>query len=116
MFEAAGEPWESDVTKLALKKENTLFFVAYIDGRPVGMTRAHTNDGVCRIDYLLVATKHRRKGVGRAIIRSFTAYCKENKIENCFLWPDGESAERIYHEAGFRLIEVKTADRAVYKR
>lgn len=116
IFEAAGEPWETDVVKLALKKENTLFFVAYIDGCPVGMTKAHTKDGVCRIDYLLVATKHRKKGVGRTIIHFFMAYCKENKIENCFLWPDCESAERIYQEAGFRLVEVKTAGRAVYKR
>lgn len=116
IFEAAGEPWETDVARLVLEKDNTLFFVAYINGRPVGMTRAHTKDGVCRIDYLLIATKHRKKGVGRAIIHTFAAYCKENKIENCFLWPDGESAERIYEEAGFRVVEVKTAGRARYAK
>lgn len=114
IFEAAGEPWETDVVKMALEKDNTLFFVAYIDGRPVGMTRAHTRDGVCRVDYLLVATEHRKKGVGRAIIQTFAKYCMKNKIENCFLWPDGESAERIYYEAGFLLAEVKTAGRACY--
>lgn len=114
IFEAAGEPWETDVAKIALEKDNTLFFVAYIEGGPVGMTLAHTKDGVCRVDYLLVATEHRKKGVGRAIIKTFAEYCKENKIQNCFLWPDGKSAERIYHEAGFRLVEVKTACRAGY--
>ncbi len=114
IFEAAGEPWETDVVKMALEKSNTLFFVAYIDGCPVGMTRAHTKDGVCRVDYLLVATEHRKKGVGRAIIQTFAKYCMKNKIENCFLWPDGESAERIYDEAGFRLVEVKMAGRACY--
>lgn len=114
IFEAAGEPWESDVVKMALEKDNTLFFVAYIEGCPVGMTRAHTKDGVCRVDYLLVATEHRKKGVGRAVIQTFAKYCMENKIENCFLWPDGESAERIYYEAGFRLAEVKIAGRACY--
>ena len=114
IFEAAGEPWETDVVKMALEKSNTLFFVAYIDGCPVGMTRAHTKDGVCRVDYLLVATEHRKKGVGRAIIQIFAKYCMKNKIENCFLWPDGESAERIYDEAGFRLVEVKMAGRACY--
>ena len=114
IYEAAGEPWETDVAKKALEKDNTLFFVAYIDGRPVGMTLAHTKDGVCRVDYLLVATEHRKKGVGRAIIQTFAQYCIENRIENCFLWPGGESAERIYHEAGFRVVEVKTAGRACY--
>lgn len=114
IFEAAGEPWETDVAKTALEKDNTLFFVAYIEGLPVGMTRAHTKDGVCRVDYLLVATEHRKKGAGRAIIQTFAKYCIENKIENCFLWPDGESAERIYYESGFRLAEVKIAGRARY--
>lgn len=114
IFEAAGEPWESDVAKTAFEKDNTLFFVAYIEGCPVGMTHAHRTDGVCRVDYLLVATEHRKKGAGRAIIKTFADYCKENKIENCFLWPDGDSAERIYYEAGFRLVEVKMAGRACY--
>ena len=112
IFDAAGEPWETDVVKTALKKGNTLFFVAYIEGHPIGMTYAHIKDGVCRVDYLLVATAHRRKGVGRALIKSFVSYCKEHKIENCFLWPADESSERIYCEAGFRLVEVKTAGRA----
>lgn len=116
IFDAAGEPWETDVAKIALEKDNKLFFVAYIEEHPVGMIQAHIKDKVCRVDYLLVATKHRRKGVGRAITRAFVIYCKENKIENCFLWPDGESAERIYNEAGFRLVEVKTAGRACYLR
>lgn len=114
IFEAAGEPWEADVAKMALEKDNALFFAAYIEGLPVGMTQAHTKDGVCRVDYLLVAAEHRRKGVGRAVIQAFVKYCIDNKIENCFLWPDGESAERIYYEAGFRLVEVKTAGRACY--
>ncbi len=33
IFEAAGGPWETDVAKMALEKDNTLFFVAYIEGR-----------------------------------------------------------------------------------
>ena len=112
IFDASGEPWETDVAKTALKKDNTLFFAAYIEGHSAGMTYAHVKDGVCRVDYLLVAAEHRRKGVGRALIKSFASYCNEYKIENCFLWPAGESAERIYYEAGFRLVEVKTAGRA----
>lgn len=102
------------MARIALEKENTLFFAAYIEGRPVGMTHAHRKEGVCRVDYLLVAMKHRKKGVGRAIIKTFADYCKENKIENCFLWPDGRSAECIYYEAGFRLVEIKKAGRACY--
>jgi len=115
IFEKADEPWEIDVVKRALMNENTLFFVAYYNGNPVGMTHCHLTDGVCRIDYLLVSKEHRNIGVGRAIINSFVEYCHTNQIDNCYLWPDGESAEKIYYEAGFRHMETKQAGRATYK-
>lgn len=116
IFEAAGEPWEIDVAKKALDKANTLFFVAYDNSVPVGMTHCHVADGVCRVDYLLVATNCRNKGVGRALIHYFVEYCVQNHIENCYLWPDGETAANIYQEAGFRTVAVKQADRAVARK
>lgn len=115
IFEKAGEPWEIGVAKRALMNRNTLFFVAYYKGVPVGMTHCHVTDGICRVDYLLVSKAHRNIGVGRALIDRFVAYCHENHITNCYLWPDGESAEKIYYEAGFRHVETKQAGRATYK-
>lgn len=115
IFEKADEPWEIDVAKRALKNRNTLFFVAYYKGKPVGMIHCHLTDGVCRVDYLLVSKEHRNIGVGRALINSFVEYCHTNKIEDCYLWPDGETAEKIYYEAGFRYVETKQAGRATYK-
>ena len=116
IFEPAGEPWEIDVAKKALDKANTLFFVAYDNSVPVGMTHCHVADGVCRVDYLLVATNCRNKGVGRALIHYFVEYCVQNHIENCYLWPDGETAANIYQEAGFRTVAVKQAGRAVARK
>lgn len=116
IFEKAGEPWEIDVAKKALMNSNTLFFVAFYMGKPVGMTHCHITDGICRVDYLLVSKKYRGIGVGRALIKRFVEYCHENQIENCYLWPDGETAEKIYYEAGFRQVETKLAGRAAYKK
>lgn len=114
IFEKAGEPWEIDVVKKALRNKNTLFFVAFYKDKPVGMTHCHITDDVCRVDYLLVSKECRNIGVGRALINSFVEYCKEHTIKNCYLWPDGETAEKIYYEAGFRHIETKQAGRAIY--
>lgn len=114
IFEKAEEPWEIAVAKKSLNNKNTLFFVAYFEDKPVGMTYAHVRDDVCRVDYLLVSKEYRNIGVGRALISNFVEYCKVNKIDNCFLWPDGETAERIYYEAGFRHLETKQAGRASY--
>ena len=114
-LKSQGEPWGIDVVKKALLNKNTLFFVAFYREVPVGMTYCHITDDVCRVDYLLVSKEYRNKGIGRAIIDSFVKYCEQNKIKNCYLWPDGETAEKIYYEAGFRLVETKQAGRAMIK-
>ena len=114
IFEKAGEPWESAVVKKAITNSNTVFLVAFYKGNPVGMTYFHIKDGICRVNYLLVSKECRNIGVGRALINSFIEYCKANHIGSCYLWPDGGTAEKIYYEAGFRVVEIKVAGRASY--
>lgn len=116
IFEKADEPWEIGVARRVLKNENTLFFVAFCEDKPVGMVHAHVRDGVCRGDYLLVAKEYRKMGVGRALMFHFVEHCRANNIENCYLWVEKETEERIYYEAGFREVEVKVAGRAVRKK
>ena len=115
LYEAAGEPWEIAVAKRQLENANTLYFAAYVDGKPVGAIYGHVNDeGICRIDYLLVATAHRGQGLGRALTHAFVTHCRENSIP-CALWPDGDTPRRIYEEAGFRYVTTLLAGRAVYE-
>ena len=115
LYEAAGEPWEIAVAKRQLENPNTLYFAAFVDDKPVGAIYGHVNgEGVCRIDYLLVATAHRGKGLGRALTHAFVTHCRENRIP-CALWPDGDTPRRIYEEAGFRFVCTKMAGRASWK-
>lgn len=115
IFEKAEEPWEIDVAKKMIQNPNTMFFVAYYKNHPVGMTYGHERDGVCRYDYILVSKECRRIGVARALMNALVEYCKAQGIKNCSLWPAGESAERIYLEAGFRVVAVKRAGRAAIR-
>ncbi len=112
IFEKAEEPWEIQVAKKMIEKPNTMFFVAYYQNRPVGMTYGHERDGVCRYDYILVAKEHRRIGVARTLMNALVEYCRMQGIKDCSLWPAGEAAEKIYVEAGFRVVAVKNAGRA----
>ena len=115
LYEAAGEPWEIAVARRQLENANTLYFAAYVDGKPVGAIYGHVNDeGICRIDYLLVATAHRGKGLGRALTHAFVTHCRQESIP-CALWPDGDTPRRIYEEAGFRYVTTLLAGRAVYE-
>lgn len=114
IFVKAEEPWEIGVAKRMIKNPNTVFLVAYFQGCPVGMTYVHVRSGVCRFDYILVSKEHRRIGVGRTLMNVLVEYCKEQKVENCYLWPAGDSAERIYREAGFHVVKEVRAGRAVF--
>ena len=92
IFEAAGEPWEIPVVRRQMQNPGTRCFVAWVDGKPAGMIYGHVNDeGVCRIDYLLVAPAHRGQGVGRALTHAFVQH------------------------AGFRFVESRMAGRASWQ-
>ena len=113
LYEAAGEPWEIAVAKRQLANPNTIYFAACEDGKPVGAIYGHVNDeGICRIDYLLVATAHRGRGLGRALTHTFVSHCRREGIP-CALWPDGDTPRRIYEEAGFTYVRTLMAGRAV---
>lgn len=115
LYEAAGEPWEIAVAKRQLGNPNTLYFAAHAEGKPVGAIYGHVNDeGVVRIDYLLVATAHRRRGLGRALTHAFVQHCRREGLP-CALWPDGDGPRRIYEEAGFRFVRTLMAGRAVWE-
>ena len=116
IFEKAEEPWEIEVAKKMIKNPNTMFFAAYYKDHPVGMTYGHERDGVCRYDYILVSKECRRIGVARALMNALVEYCRTQGIKDCSLWPAGESAERIYEEAGFRVVAEKKAGRAATEK
>jgi len=116
IFLEAEEPWEIDVVKRSVKNEDAWLFVAYLDNKPVGILYGHANEHVCRGDYLLVSKKYRCIGAGRALFSAYVEWCKESGIANAYLWPDGDTAERIYYEGGYRLVEKRIAGRAVYNK
>ena len=81
----------------------------------MGAIYGHVNDeGICRIDYLLVATAHRGQGLGRALTHAFVTHCRQENIP-CALWPDGDTPRRIYEEAGFRFVKTLMAGRASWR-
>lgn len=113
VFIEAEEPWEIEVVKKTLEYDMARCFIAYYEGNPAGVLYCHIQDGVIRGDYLLVTPKYRCKGIGRNIFSKYVVWCNEQDAE-AYLWPDGETAERIYYEAGYRYVGTVIAGRAVY--
>ena len=83
------------------------------EGEPCKLLYGHISERACRVDYLIVSKKYRKLGAGRALFCRYVEWCKETGIENCYIWPDGETPKRIYEEGGYRLAEICRAGRAV---
>ena len=109
----AEEPWEIMVAKKTLEYPEAWMFAALLKGKPVGLLYGHISERACRVDYLIVSKKYRKLGAGRALFCRYVEWCKETGIENCYIWPDGETPKRIYEEGGYRLVEICRAGRAV---
>ena len=113
VFAEAEEPWEIMVAKRTLAYPKGWMFAASINNKTVGLLYGHRSEKACRVDYLLVSKQHRKTGAGRALFYHYVEWCKQNGIENTYIWPDGDTPKRIYEEGGYRIVEVRKAGRAV---
>ncbi len=116
VFVEAEEPRGILVAKKTLAYPKTWMFVASLNGKTIGLLYGHISERACRVDYLLVSKKHRKTGAGRALFYSYVEWCRQNGIENVYIWPDGDTPKRIYEEGGYRVVEVRKAGRAVYRK
>ena len=115
IFAEAEELWETEVAKKSMEAPNTVFWVAYLDEKPIGILYCLTDGTVCRGNYVLVSKQHRNIGAGRTLTYHYVEWCKTSGIQKAFHWPDGEHPEKIYMEGGFRVAETLYAGRAVYR-
>ena len=96
-----GEPWEVEVTRRRIEKENTCLFVGYLDGKAVVYTDIHQSEhGNTRFDYIVTAKEHRGNGYASELLHFVTDYCRENKFPICWQWAG--PSEHICYLAGFR--------------
>ena len=113
VFAEAEEPWEIMVAKRTLAYPKGWMFADSLNKKTVGLLYGHRSEKACRVDYLLVSKQHRKTGAGRALFYHYVEWCKQNGIENTYIWPDGDTPMRIYEEGGYRIVEVRKAGRAV---
>lgn len=115
VFIEAEEPWEIPVLEKSIQNENYWCFAASVEGKTVGVLYGHISEKACRVDYLLVSKKYRGIGVGTALFNEYVNWAHSNGIKNDYIWPDGEIPEKIYTKAGYRVVEVRRAGRAVFQ-
>jgi len=94
----------------ALSSDSAWFLVAYRAAQPAGLavlTRVPKLDarvGFLYLDELHVLREHRRRGIGRALLRASTDLAMELGLAGIRLLarPDNEPARALYESLGFR--------------
>lgn len=100
-----------------LKKKNSLFLFAKIDGEYVGyvlgyIEKLHRSYGMKKVGYLdsvIVAEKYRGQKIGEQLISEFFKWLKAKNITVCQLHVKAENKKviKMYEKMGFRIDELK---------
>lgn len=95
-----------EVIKDYLKCENYKLFVGYLND--VAVTTAslfYSEYGCVRLDDVETSITYRNNGYSRELISTLIEYHKKNGNAIFYLWAENPTAQKIYKEAGFTLLE-----------
>jgi aminoglycoside 3-N-acetyltransferase I len=93
-------PQDQYLQKL-LSKNNFFVFVAIKENKIVGGLTAYelpsyyTNSSEIYLYDLAVKNKFQRKGIGRKLLESLSAFCKENNYQGLFVQADAEDKQAL---------------------
>lgn len=103
------------VIQNSMKNPDYYCFAGYVNHKVVSTASFYISlDGIARLDSVETAIGERGKGYSREVIRYLVEYYKEHFKVPFYLWPANSTAEKIYSEAGFRLLFEAEAAVAVY--
>lgn len=110
--ECFSHPWSKKSLEESLKKENSLFLVAYEDGKVIGYVGMEVIVDEGYIFNVAVSADYRRRGVGYALVRELVTYSMKNSL--CFITLEVResncAAISLYSKFGF----IKAGERKNY--
>ncbi len=110
--ECFSHPWSKKSLEESLEKENSLFLVAYEDGKVIGYVGMEVIVDEGYIFNVAVSADYRRRGVGYALVRELVTYSMKNSL--CFITLEvresNSAAISLYSKFGF----IKAGERKNY--
>jgi ribosomal protein S18 acetylase RimI-like enzyme len=94
-----------DIQGVYMEHAGNHFWVAEAEGQIVGTVAVqHHDEGVGEIRRLRVASTHRRRGIGSALLEQALGFCQENEYGKITLdtYIDREPALRLFQKFRFR--------------
>ena len=92
--------------------EKDRVWVCEHDDRMVGFLSGVYKDEGLQLRYFLIAPESRGMGLGKKLMKLFTAFMEEKQYDQAFLWTthEQEQAHKIYKYFGFSLKEEKPSE------
>jgi N-acetylglutamate synthase-like GNAT family acetyltransferase len=92
-------------------RDGDLFFLAYEGAKLLGAVRFCVEENTPMLRGMMIHSAHRKSGIGKALLRDFGEYLRQEKVENTFCLPYAH-LENFYEAIGFR----KTAEMPAFLR
>lgn len=102
-------PWSAKSFLDACKNENNIYLTCIIDGEVAGYCGLWTVLGEGNITNMAVSHKHRRKGIGMALMQEMEKRGHEKEVSVFFLEvrESNAAARALYEELGYEQIGVR---------
>ena len=96
-------PWSRDSIEHSIRSKNSYCVSVILDGVVVAYGISHTASDEGEILNLVVSPKHRRRGLGRAILSDMLKVCAARGAKNVYLEvrESNTGASALYEKAGF---------------
>ncbi len=99
-------PWSEEAIIKAVERKDNIYFCAVCGGKVTGYIGSYRVLGEVYINNIAVLKDYRNKGMGKALIKALSDYCKENSCEFCTLEvrKSNINAISLYEKCGFKLV------------
>ncbi len=87
------------------------FWIAWLDGQPVGYVGAQDCSEHIELRRMYVRQDVRRQGIGSALVQSLIAHCRVKAVDRIKLWTGLDGNGRfLYAALGFRQIAIPESE------
>lgn len=108
IFLPNNKEYSINVIKESIKNENYHLFVGFLDDIAVTVASLYYSDyGCVRLDDVETTISYRNNGYSRELISHLIEYHKRISDAVFYLWSENPTAQRIYMEAGFKLMPIQ---------
>ena len=87
------------------------FWLAWVDGQPVGFVGAQDMGDFVELRRMYVWDRYRRLGIGYLLVQALIEHCRQQQVSAVRLWTESDGPGRfLYIKHGFRQVALEAGE------